>query len=122
MRPLKPEEMCEKSNAGCIAQRLATFHAADIHDIPKEPQVFQRLLTWYKSLAAFMVTCSMSGSIFAITVHCFASIVSSWCSALHRFAHQLLSLTKKQHAFLVNTKTLYKMATACPDGRPACSM
>lgn len=55
MRPLKPEEMCEQGNAGCIAQRLATFHAADIHDVPREPQVFQRLLTWYsKSLAACM--------------------------------------------------------------------
>ncbi len=56
MRPLKPEEMCEKSNAGWIAQRLATFHAADIDDIPKEPQVFQRLLTWY-SISVLQPVC-----------------------------------------------------------------
>ena len=49
MRALKPEEMCEESNAACIAQRLASFHAADIKDIPKEPQVFQRILTWYSA-------------------------------------------------------------------------
>ena len=47
MRPLKPEEMCEESTAACIAQRLASFHAADIKEISKEPQVFQRILTWY---------------------------------------------------------------------------
>ena len=47
MRPLKPEEMCEERNAACIARRLASFHAADIRDISKEPQVFQRILTWY---------------------------------------------------------------------------
>ncbi|KAL3140625.1 hypothetical protein ABBQ32_005194 [Trebouxia sp. C0010 RCD-2024] len=46
MRPLKPEEMCEEGNAACIARRLASFHAADIQDISKEPQVFQRILTW----------------------------------------------------------------------------
>lgn len=69
MRPLEPEEMCEQKNAGCIAQRLAAFHAADIHDIPKEPQVFQRLLTWYsKSLAACMLHCSISGSMLATTL------------------------------------------------------
>jgi len=47
MRPLKPEEMCEPGNAACIAKRLASFHAADIQDISKKPQVFQRILKWY---------------------------------------------------------------------------
>ena len=116
MRPLKPEEMCEKSNAGCIAQRLATFHAAKIHDIHKEPQVFQRLLTWYsKSLAACMLNCSISGNIFATTVHRFASTVSSWCSALHRFAPQQLSLTKNS-ACLVDTKSCTRSQQHGPDG------
>lgn len=47
MRPLKPKEMCEEGNAACIARRLASFHAADIQNISKEPQVFQRIFTWY---------------------------------------------------------------------------
>lgn len=46
MRPLKPKEMCEEGNAACIARRLASFHAADIQNISKEPQVFQRIFTW----------------------------------------------------------------------------
>ena len=76
MRPMKPEEMCEQGNAGCIAQRLATFHAADIHNVPREPQVFQRLLTWYsKSLAACMPRCfpSISTPTTVLVVHCLAS-------------------------------------------------
>ena len=78
MRPLKPEEMCEQGNAACIAQRLATFHAADIHDVPKEPQVFQRLLTWYsKNLAACMPRCftSISTTTTSLIVHSLASIM-----------------------------------------------
>ena len=47
MRPLKPEEMCEEGNAVCIARRLASFHAVNVQGISKEPQVFQRILTWY---------------------------------------------------------------------------
>ena len=71
MRPLKPEEMCEQGNARCIAQRLATFHAADIHDIPKEPQIFQRVLTWYsKSLAACMPRRFTSINTTAIILDC----------------------------------------------------
>ena len=47
MRPLKPQEMCERGNAACIARRLADFHAADIKGVSRKPQVFQRILKWY---------------------------------------------------------------------------
>lgn len=83
MRPLKPEEMCEQGNAACIAQRLATFHAADIHNVPKEPQVFQRLLTWYsKNLAACTPRyfASIGSTTNMLSVHCLASSRCSSCA------------------------------------------
>ena len=46
MRPLKPKELCEPGNSACIAQRLASFHAADICGVSQEPKVFQLILTW----------------------------------------------------------------------------
>ncbi len=60
MRPLKPEEMCERGNAACIARRLADFHAADIKGVSRKPQVFQRILKWYTlSLMRFQHRSSM---------------------------------------------------------------